>query len=368
MRETEDGKYHIHGGSRRETGYDFSVNINPLGMPKGCLQAAKRALLHSVRYPDIRHDELTEALSARNGGHHVLLGSGSCELIYALCHYIGHKYPGYEAYTIAPSFSEYGFAISASGGKNMTFMTGEEDDYLLGHRLEELTEMICGSSSNGEPVKLLFICNPNNPTGELIKRDRLEKMADALESHGVILLVDECFLRFDNRYSQTTMTGVLSDHCNVMVLDAFTKFYAMPGMRLGYAVSSDKALLDSVREGMQPWNVSDSACAAAMCALMDRGYEDRTVNYINKQRRYLADELKKARLRVIGEPAGPFIMFEGPAGLREALNSLGFDIRDCSDMLSMYDAGRNFYRIGVGKEEDNRLLMDGIKSLMYKRI
>ena len=114
-----------------------------------------------------------------------------------------------------------------------------------------------------------------------------------------------------------------------MVLDAFTKFYAMPGMRLGYAVSSDKALLDSVREGMQPWNVSDSACAAAMCALMDRGYEDRTVNYINKQRRYLADELKKARLRVIGEPAGPFIMFEGPAGLREALNSLGFDIRDC---------------------------------------
>ncbi|HCM92292.1 MAG TPA: hypothetical protein DIS78_06990 [Lachnospiraceae bacterium] len=366
MRETEDCKYHIHGGNRREIHYDFSVNINPLGMPKGCLEAANRALLQADRYPDIFHDELIEVLSARNGGHHLLLGNGSCELIYSLCHYIGHKYPGYEAFTIAPSFSEYGFAIAASGGKNRIFITREEDDYSPDKRWEELKEKICGSAVSGEPVKLLFICNPNNPTGELIKRDRLEKMADALESHGVLLLVDECFLRFDKRYAQVTMTEVLSAHGNVIVLDAFTKFYAMPGLRLGYALSSDKDLLDGIREGMQPWNVSDSACAAAVRALKDRGYEDRTVDYIKKQRTYLADELEKVDLRVIGNPAGPFIMFEGPGGLREALNSLGFDIRDCSDMLSMYDPDRHCYRIGVGKEEDNRLLIDGIKSLMGK--
>lgn len=368
MRETEDGKYHIHGGNRKKIRYDFSVNINPLGIPKGCLEAAKSALSEAGRYPDISHDELSKALSARNGGHHLLIGNGSCELIYAVCHYIGHKYPGYEAFTIAPTFSEYGFAIAASGGKNRIFITRQEDDYSLGDRWEELTERICGSALSGEPVKLLFICNPNNPTGELIKRDRLEKMADALEDHGVLLFVDECFLRFDKRYAQMTMTEVLSEHSNVIVLDAFTKFYGMPGMRLGYALSSDRALLDGIREGMQPWNVSDSAGAAAMCALNDRSYEERTADFTGKQRRYLTDELNKAGFKVIGDPAGPFIMFEGPAGLREALNSRGFDIRDCSDMVSLYDTDRYFYRIGVRNEEDNRLLIDVIKSLTDKTV
>ena len=363
MWETRKGKYHTHGGTKREIGIDFSVNINPIGIPKGCLGAAQKALLEAEKYPDVYHDELIEELSAKNGGHQVILGNGSCELIYAICHCLSHKYPGYEAYTIDPTFSEYGYAITASGGKNRVFRTGAEYDFSLSAGFDEFMDSVYCSILSGALVKLIFICNPNNPTGELIKRDRIERMAEDLKRHGTIIVVDECFLRFDKRYKSTTMTKVLTDHDNVIVLDAFTKYYAMPGLRLGYAISSDKGLLDDVREAIQPWNVSESASAAAMCALGDRDYEDRTIGCIEKQREYLKYELKQIPLKVIGDSAGPFIMFEGPDGLRETLNSRGLDIRDCSDMLGQYNTGRHYYRIAVRNEEDNRYLIEELRSL-----
>lgn len=355
---------HVHGGTNREIGHDFSVNINPLGIPEASKEAAGMAAMDAGRYPDVCHNDLVRVLSVKNGGHHVILGNGSCELIYALCHYIGHKYPGYEAYTAAPTFSEYGYAVAASYGRNRIFSTSDEDDFTLDGRIDDFIECICSQQGDDTVKKLVFLCNPNNPTGELLKRDRIEKIADVLSDRGDLLLVDECFLRFNKRYGETTMTGVLSHHSNVIVMDAFTKFYAMPGLRLGYAVSADGELLDGIRGALQPWNVSDRACSAALLALEDPGYEERTVGFIEKQRRYLTEELLGIPLRVIGEPAGPFIMFEGPGGLRESLNSRGFDIRDCMDMLSHYDTDRHYYRIAVRTEEDNRLLIECLKELM----
>ena len=163
---------HIHGGTCRGTELDFSVNINPLGMPEGCMEAAGKALLGVPSYPDTCHDELIRELSLRNGGHHVILGNGSCELIYALCHYLGHRYPGYLAYTLVPTFTEYRYAVSASGGRNRFFYTGAGDDFALAGRIDEFIDMIKSSVSEGEPVKLVFLCNPNNPTGELTRSRR----------------------------------------------------------------------------------------------------------------------------------------------------------------------------------------------------
>lgn len=349
---SEDRNIHTHGGAGKDIRFDLSVNINPLGMPKGCMEAAVKALETADRYPDTCHEELIGELSRKSGGHQVILGNGSCELIYALCHHMGHKCPGYSAYTIAPTFTEYGYAVLASGGREHVFTTGEEDDFALGGRMDELKDIICSGPADGGAVKLVFICNPNNPTGELIERDSLESIADALDMTcpGTVLAVDECFLRFSGRYEEITMTKVLDKHRNVLVLDAFTKFYAMPGLRLGYAISADKDLLYGIKEGIQPWNVSDISCAAALAAIRDKDYERRSVEYMEELRGLMAGELRKQSLRIIGDPAGPYIMVEGPADLKDRLNRAGIDIRDCSDMMRYHKTDRHYYRIAVGKE------------------
>ena len=353
----------IHGGSDKSIRLDFSVNINPLGIPGGCIEAAYRALGDMLRYPDIQNDELIRELSERNGGNGVILGNGSCELIYAICHHIGHKYPGYGAVTAAPTFTEYGYAVEASGGRNNVFITDEEDDFALAPRMDELAEWACSSHLTGSPVRIVFICNPNNPTGELIERDRMERMACALDECGILLVVDECFLRFCGRYDEITMTGMTGIHKNVLVLDAFTKFYAMPGLRLGYLTGADGSLLEGIRDAMQPWNVSAPAYEAALHALRDEVYCERTVGYIWGNRTCLEKGLLEAGLRIIGRPEADFVMAEGPAGLKDELNKRGMDIRDCSDMMKYHDTDRSYYRIAVSGREDNEELIEEIKKI-----
>ena len=358
----------IHGGTCKDIRLDLSVNINPLGMPAGGLDAAGRALSRAGLYPDTENDELVGKLSDKCGGNKVILGSGSCELIYALCHHIGHKCPGYGAFTAAPTFTEYGYAVTASGGRNHVFMTRVKDSFALSGRTEELTDAVRSAMSEESPVRLVFICNPNNPTGELMKREEIESMAYALEDIGVILAVDECFLRFSGRYGETTMTEVLKAHRNVLVLNAFTKFYAMPGLRLGYAVSANGKLLEGIRECMQPWNVSAPAVQAALCALGDYDFAERTVSLIGENRRCLVSGLEETGLKVVGRPEADFVFAEGPAGLKRELNKKGIDIRDCSDMIRHQDKDRCYYRIAVLGQEDNRELIGEIGKINSENV
>lgn len=344
----------IHGGDKRDIELDMSVSINPLGMPPASKAAAVRAIDDAQRYPETECGPLKDELSKRNGGNHIILGSGSSELIYAICHHMSRKLKEYTALTIAPSFMEYEYAIKASGGWVRVYSTMEEQAF-------GITEDICAYVDTD--VQLVFICNPNNPTGELIDRGLIELLADKCAVAGTVLVIDECFLRFSEHYKSHTMTACLDRYPNVIVLDAFTKFYGMPGLRIGYGVCSDKELLESLRLQIQPWNIIVAAREAATAALKDPSFETETVRFMTLMRRDLTAGLKECGIEVVGDPAANFIMFGERDGLRDALNSKGIDIRDCSDMMKYHDTRGHYYRTAVSTQENNERLLRALKDI-----
>lgn len=344
----------IHGGEKRDMALDFSVSVNPLGMPPACRRAIADSQDECLRYPETECAALKERLSEINGGAHVILGSGASELIYAICHYMSRRYKEYTALTIAPTFMEYEYAIKASGGWVRVCSTQESRDF-------EITEEICAYVDTD--VQLVFICNPNNPTGQLIDRSVLESLAEKCAVADTVLVVDECFLRFSDEYAEHTMTACLDRYPDVIVLDDFAKFYGMPGLRLGYGVCSDSELLDAIRLQIQPWNITAPAMGAGLKALEDAAFERETIRFIAREKKDLAAGLKECGYRIVGDPAANFIMFAGKEGLRGKLNGQGIDIRDCSDMMKYHDIRDHYYRTSVDIHENNDRLLRALKEI-----
>lgn len=343
-----------HGGEKRDMALDFSVSVNPLGMPAACHRAIADSWEECLRYPETECAGLKEKLSGKNGGAHVILGSGASELIYGICHYMSRRYKEYTALTIAPTFMEYEYAIKASGGWVRVCSAPENRDF-------DVTEEICAYVDTD--VQLVFICNPNNPTGQLIDRDIIISLAEKCAVANTVLVVDECFLRFSEEYSAHTMTSFLDRYPGVVVLDDFAKFYGMPGLRLGYGLSFDSELLNALRLQIQPWNITAPAIAAGLEALEDTSFERETVRFISRERKDLAAGLKECGYRIIGDPSADFIMFSGGEGLRGKLNERGIDIRDCSDMMKYHDTREHYYRIAVNTHDKNERLLRALKEI-----
>lgn len=344
----------IHGGNKRDIKLDLSVSVNPLGMPRDCRTAITDSINDIVRYPETECEQLKDELSRRNGGHHIILGSGASELIYAICYYMSRRYNKYTALTVAPTFMEYEYAIKVSGGWVRVYSTEEYRDF-------SITEDICAYVDTD--VKLVFVCNPNNPTGQLIDRGLIEQLADKCAVADTILVVDECFLRFSEHYGTHTMTECLDRYPNVIVLDDFAKFFCLPGLRLGYGVCSDKELLDSIRLQIQPWNLTVTAQKAGLAVLNDPVFETESVRFMTRQRNDMIAALLECGFKTVGDPSADFIMFEGKEGLREELNKQGIDIRDCSDMMKYHDTCKHYFRTGVSTYENNERLISALKGI-----
>ena len=238
---------------------DFSSNCNPLGVPKSVRLAIRDAANFVDIYPDPLSRRLTEALAKHLGLHSrfILSGNGSAELIYRLAL---AKKPR-TAMVTAPTFSEYESALSVVGANVNHYVLKPENGFMLTeHILEKITE----------GLDLLFLCNPNNPTGLTIDHSLLCRILDACTAAGTLLVVDECFNGFLDEPAKHTMKGKISANKNLVILDAFTKLYGMAGVRLGYCVSSDEELLDTMRKSGQSWPVSTIAQSAGIAALRSR--------------------------------------------------------------------------------------------------
>ena len=351
-----------HGGDiyRNKTELDFSICVNPLGMPEKALEAAAEGLTRCGAYPDTEAAELRASIAAFlnaqaadqkaliNADIHadmILPGNGAAELIYALMRAVCPP----EVIVPGPGFSEYEAAANVSHARVRPVHLRRSEGFRWTKRaLRKLLDLI-DSTKNNTDSSLLFLCNPNNPTGYCIPDADLRVIAKRCEDAGVYLCVDECFFPFAD--GESSMLPYIREFPHLMVLRAFTKIYAMAGLRLGYLVSSDLLLLQKIRRGIQPWNVSIPAQMAGVKALSDREYLDKTRELIREEKAYLLTELGNGLAEEIYGHDANYIFFKAEPGLKERLLAEGILIR------AFNIAGGSYYRIGIRTHEENAELI-----------
>ncbi len=337
-------KKHIHGGNvyQYQNCIDFSANCNPLGTPEGVKAAIAASLDHLADYPRVGCAPLKAAIANREQmqAEQIICGNGAAELIFSLCHAKKPK----KALVAAPTFAEYEQALDSVDCEVEHFFLKEEEDFRITERI--LKNLLPG-------LDLVFLCNPNNPTGLLIDRELLTQILEKCTELGIFLVVDECFLDFVECPEEHTLKGMLEDHRNLFLLKAFTKRYAMAGVRLGYGLCSDERLLKRMEQMTQPWNVSTMAQEAGMAALKETEYVKEGRNLVFREREFLKEKMKELGLFCFPSQAN-YLFFKGPKQLFEACVSRGILIRDCSNYPGL---GEGYYRIAVKKHEANEKLI-----------
>ncbi|MGI6218114.1 MAG: pyridoxal phosphate-dependent aminotransferase, partial [Coriobacteriales bacterium] len=244
---------YTHGGDiySNDVDIDFSANLNPLGMP----QAAKDALTKDVEsfepYPDYDCRELRSALSEKLGitRDWIFCTPGSSDFMLRVCLALHPQ----KALVTSPCFSGYSQALSVCDSEISECILKVEDGFLVG---EDFVEMIPG-------MDIVFLCNPNNPTGVVVPHDVLEEAIKVAGDSGAVLMLDECFLPFTHEESAIVLC---EGNPHLVIVRAFTKTFSMAGLRLGYGVCSDVELLSKVSSYGPEWQVSTPAQVAGVAA------------------------------------------------------------------------------------------------------
>lgn len=328
---------------------DFSANINFLGLPEPVKEALEEGIGACEHYPDVRMEKLRELIAKREGvlPEQIICGNGAAELIFLLAAALRPK----KAILLAPGFQEYEQALSFYGCEICFYDLKEENGFLPGEDLEDRID---------DSVDMMFLCNPNNPTGVLMDSGWMERIVERCSSTGTTLVVDECFLDFIDDEEELSVRRFLPDHPNLFVIRAFTKIFAMPGLRLGYGICSNEETLRKMRAGCQPWNVSVPAQKAGCVAAELQEYVEETRRLLKLEKSWLILALEDLSLQIYGSAAN-YIFFRGPEDLGEQLESKGFLMRDCSNYRGLT---KGFYRIAVRARLDNEELICAMRECL----
>lgn len=348
----------MHGGNiyGNEIEYDFSVNLNPLGPPKSVQDALVAALNHVEEYPDPEYRELRRGLENywQLAEEQIVPGNGASELIPGIIRTLSPK----SCMVTAPCYSGYETVLNAAAPscRIHRIPLRAEDDFTL-------PENICQEIARVKP-NLLILTNPNNPNGKRISANRLREIVDACRTAGTVLLVDECFLALSGGDEDSLIHCIRSESLPAVVLRAFTKTFAIPGVRLGYAVCS-APMAERIRRELPEWNLSVFAQYAGRAALEaaaggTSGYLAASVEMIAREREYLTAELEKLGLRVFPSDANYILFQSRDRELHQKLLDKGILIRDCRDYHGL-TAG--FYRTAVRTHRENTALLRCLRNI-----
>lgn len=275
---------HFHGsdlekieaiyGIKKEEITSFSANVNPLGISPMLREQLADKIDAISSYPDREYTSLRKCIAEYCGTEYenIIVGNGSTELISL---FIQVQHPK-KTMIIGPTYSEYERSVSLEGGTCLYYPLKEEDDFTLNteHFLQKLNETI----------DLLIICNPNNPTSSAIKRKDMRKILDACMEYGIFLMIDETYVEFANNYDEVNAVPLTSYYNNLIILRGTSKFFAAPGLRLGYAITGNKDLIDYINTHKNPWMINSLAVVAGEIMFKDQDYIQKTRHLISTER------------------------------------------------------------------------------------
>lgn len=327
---------------------DFSANINFMGMPESVKKAAKEAVDASVHYPDVCCRELRQAIAKKEqvSEDHIFCGNGAAEVIFSL---VLARKPK-RALLPIPSFYGYQQALTSIHCRTAAYQMKEKDGFAL---KEDILNFITPD------IDILFLCNPNNPTGVLAERELLEKILHKCERTDTLLVIDECFIELIEEPERYTMMSWVERSDQIFIVKAFTKTYAMPGLRLGYGICCNGGLLEQMERVSQPWRVSVPAQAAGIAAAEEKDYIMKSRSEIQRQKNKMIAAIREMGYDVFDSKAN-FIFFEGEYHLGNLMKERGFLIRDCSNFQGLH---MGFYRIAVRSEKENEQLLAALREV-----
>ena len=331
-----------HGGDvyDGEIRLDFSANTNPYGTPQAVLDAISAVLTQVHQYPDPYCRKLVETIADFEAvpKDWILCGNGAAELIYAYCEALRPR----RAMELAPTFSEYSLALERVGCAVERYPLEKRNHF-------SLTEDFLPVLEHSRP-DVLFLCNPNNPTGQVIGMPLLESILKVCSGQGTSLFVDECFLDLSD--DGVSLKEYLGEHPSLFILKAFTKSYGMAGLRLGYCLCADGELLEKMSHTVQPWNVSTLAQAAGAAALGQREFLQKTRALIPVERQWLQNQLEALGFWVCPSKANYLLC--------QWLRERGIAIRSCGNYHGL---GFGWYRIAVRLPGENERLIQAMKEV-----
>lgn len=328
---------------------DFSASLNPLGMPRVVRESLCLHVDDFALYPDPDCEELTRAIAAHEGvdERHVLVCAGATDALARVHQVLRPR----RVLLCAPSYLGYEQAAEQVGARVVHHLLREEEDFAVGKDVLDALD---------SDIDLMVLANPNNPTGLYLNRELLVACLCRARELGVAMVLDECFADLGNPDARHGSQCLLEDFPQLVIVKAFTKSYALAGLRLGYVLCADEGLLDRMRVAGQTWAVSTPAQIAGLACFADEGYLTTSRELIERERAYLIDELRSLGLRVVGGQAN-YLLFRSYAELRRDLWERGLLVRSCANFLGL---GDEWYRIAVRTHQENERLVAALREVL----
>lgn len=340
-----------HGGyfgEEKNKVIDFSVNINPLGVPERLISELKESLTELVRYPEIDGESAKRTLAEKLNveSESLILGNGATELIYLFARALRPE----KVLIVQPTFTEYARAFELNGGSVSNFNTEQQNDFNI-----DIDSLI--NELNRIKPKALVICNPNNPTGVFTDKEVFKPVLDVLREIGACLFIDESFIDFTDKYPYASLV----DRYQIFILRSMTKTYAIPGLRLGYGLAS-KEIVTEMNRLKEPWTLNSLALSAVPVLLEDDEYMAKMKEWHTKENEFLYNELNSINgLKVYKSDANFFLckLFSASAqSLKQYMLNRNICIRTCEDFYGFND---EYVRFAVRSREENELLIRCLK-------
>lgn len=350
---------------------DFSANINPLGPSQRGLDALNAQLRYISHYPDATNDDVLNAIADTYGmdKHQIIVGNGAAELLYAIC-----RLPGYTgAFVPAPGFSEYKEALEASNipVRDIFYRPREDDNGKPYFEVPYLALETFAAELKGQDGRIIvFLGNPNNPDGTLLDKAHIRTVASMLKDANSLLVIDESFIDFvgndplqDNAHS---MRSLVNEFDNIIVVHSFTKFYAVPGLRIG-AAFANKTLITQLQQYIPSWSVNTLAQAYTKAALNDVDYIKQTKQELNEERAFMYNALDALEGITVYPPSANFILFqvnqEGITAnyINEELKKYNMIVRNCDSYVGLTN---HWVRIAIKDHDTNIKLVDKLTNIL----
>lgn len=360
-------KDHFHGsdlekiqekyGIPKEEIVSYSANVNPLGISRRLKDALASHLDSITRYPDREYTKLRECIATYTGADmkNIIMGNGSTELISL---FIQTNRPR-KALILGPTYSEYERDITLGGGSCMYYPLKEKNNFQI--------DVIDLCNNLHDSLDLLVLCNPNNPTSTAICRKDMRVILDTCLQHGIFVMIDETYVEFAPQEEEVSSVRLTDYYSNLIILRGTSKFFASPGLRLGYAITGNQDVAKEINSRKDPWTINSLAEIAGQIMFQDEDYIRETKALISSERSRIFEELSQWDSVKVYEPQGNFILMKilhkdvDAEILFDHCIRKGLMIRNCSTFPFL---DSSYVRFCIMSPEDNNRLLAAFKELL----